>query len=214
MEIQIDQLRYSYPRKVTPVFDGFSFHANSGITLIKGFSGCGKSTLLRLIAGYLKPKKGVIKTTSRYKVGSSMFLAKEVGFVFQQMNLLPLASLRRNIALSALHSTNKETSAYIKRLGLDGLENKKPTELSGGQMQRGAIARALAKTPSILLLDGPTSGLDDLNTKVICETLKELLPKDAVCLIATHDSRLNFIADEILDFNRHLPLEKHLESLV
>jgi len=213
MEIQIDNLKFSYPKKSVPVFEDFSFQAKPGITLIKGFSGCGKSSLLRLIAGYLKPKKGNIITSSRYKVGSSLYLAKEVGFVFQQMNLLPLASLKRNIALSALHSTKKESATYIERLGLEGLENKKPTALSGGQMQRGSIARALAKSPSILLLDEPTSGLDDLNTKVICETLREFLRKDAVCLIATHDSRLTFIADEILDFNHHLPLEKHLESL-
>lgn len=214
MEISIEDLTYSYPGKKEPVFSEFTFQAKPGITLLKGFSGCGKSTLLRLVAGYLKPKKGKIETGSRHRVGSSKYLIEEVGFVFQQMNLLPLATLKRNISLSALGNKNKATKVWLERLGLADLAGKTPNKLSGGQMQRGAIARAMAKNPSILLLDEPTSGLDDLNTKVICEALKEHLGKEAVCLIATHDSRLNDIADEILDFNHHLPLEEHLESLV
>lgn len=214
MEISISDLTYRYPRKKEAVFEDFNFSAKPGITLFKGFSGCGKSTLLRLIAGYLKPKKGKVTTSSKHKVGSSTFLIEEVGFVFQQMNLLPLASLKRNIALSGLDKSTGEVDQWLERFGLKELAKKSPKELSGGQMQRGAIARAMAKSPSILLLDEPTSGLDDLNTKVICEALKEHLDKDAVCLIATHDSRLNDVANEILDFNHHLPLEKHLESLV
>lgn len=214
MEIEITELTFKYPGKKEPVFSDFSFSAKPGITLLKGFSGCGKSTLLRLIAGYLKPKKGKVQTTSKHKVGSSRFLIEEVGFVFQQMNLLPLASLQRNIELSGLKQSHQEINLWLERLGLSELGNKSPNKLSGGQMQRGAIARALAKIPQILLLDEPTSGLDDLNTKVIIEVLKEHLPKEAVCLIATHDSRLNLIADEILDFNHYLPLEEHLESLV
>lgn len=214
MEIKITDLTYRYPRKKTPIFQDFSFSAEPGITLIKGFSGCGKSTLLRLIAGYLKPQQGKISTSSPHRVGSSSYLIEEIGYVFQQMNLLPLATLRRNIRLSELGKNSSEVDIWLKRLGLEDLAKKKPNTLSGGQLQRGAIARAIAKRPSILLLDEPTSGLDDLNTKVICEALKEHLPADTACLIATHDSRLNPIANEILDFNHLLPLEEHLESLV
>lgn len=101
----------------------------------------------------------------------------------------------------------------MKLFGLEQIANHRPCDLSGGQIQRGAIARALAKGPSIVLLDEPTSGLDDLNTTIISNALTDLLPESSVCLIATHDQRLHDIADEILDFNKYLPLEEHLQSL-
>ena len=87
--------------------------------------------------------------------------------------------------------------------------------MSGGQQQRATIARALIKNPSTLLLDEPTSGLDDLNTQVIAQVLREYISgENRVAIICTHDQRLDTIADEILDFNRFLPLERHLEALV
>ena len=101
MEIDLQQISFSYPGSKTPVFDELNMKLRPGITLAKGFSGCGKSTLLRLIAGLLKSDRGSISTTSEYPVGSSSYLRYEVGFVFQQLNLLPLASVERNVQLSA-----------------------------------------------------------------------------------------------------------------
>ena len=215
MKISIQNLTYQYPNGQKPIFEDFDFQAQSGITLIKGFSGCGKSTLLRIIASLIPTAKGTITTQSEHKFGSSAFLREEVGFVFQQLNLLPLASVRRNILL-ALELANKPATLadqWIKALGLLELQHKKPTQLSGGQQQRAAIARALAKQPSILLLDEPTSGLDHLNTKIISKALSTQLDKSTVCLIATHDNRLDPIADEILDFNSFLPVEEHLQEM-
>ncbi|WP_018969762.1 ATP-binding cassette domain-containing protein [Rubritalea marina] len=216
MQVSVNNLSYRYPHAAAPVFDGFDFNADAGITLIKGFSGCGKSTLLRIIASLIPVPKGTVVTTSPHGFGSSTFLREEVGFVFQQLNLLPLASVRRNILL-ALELANKPSALadeWIQALGLEKLQHKKPTKLSGGQQQRAAIARALAKQPSILLLDEPTSGLDHLNTQIITQALTNKLPKSTVCLIATHDNRLDPIADEILDFNSFLPVEEHLQEMV
>lgn len=215
MKIELHELGYSYPGGKVPVFDGLNLSFSPGVSLVKGFSGCGKSTLLRLIAGLLKPSAGQLITESTHAVGSSAYLRKEVGFVFQQLNLLPLASIGRNIQLAvemAGGDTN-DAGEWIEMLGLKDYTAAKPTQLSGGQQQRAAIARALAKAPSILLLDEPTSGLDDLNAAVISTAVRKSLKDGAVCLIATHDQRLEPIADEILDFNSFLPVEEHLQAL-
>lgn len=216
MRIEIKTLRYAYPRAKTPVFNGLDLVLEPGITLAKGFSGCGKSTLLRLVAGLIKPDSGRIVATSPHRVGSPAFLRYEIGFVFQQLNLLPLASVRRNIHLAVEMAGRdaSEVDEWIDLLGLTKYADQKPMKLSGGQQQRASIARALAKRPPILLLDEPTSGLDDLNTMVISKAIRSALAPDSVCLIATHDKRLDPIADEILDFNTFLPVEEHLQALV
>lgn len=216
MRVELKSLQYRYPGAKTPVFDSLDLVLEPGVTLAKGFSGCGKSTLLRLIAGLIKPCGGTISTDSSHRVGSPGFLRYEIGFVFQQLNLLPLASVERNISL-AVEMAGRDGSDiqyWIDLLGLSKYAKSKPTRLSGGQQQRASIARALAKRPPILLLDEPTSGLDDLNAMVISKAIRSALAPGSVCLIATHDKRLDPIADEILDFNTFLPVEEHLQALV
>jgi len=215
MNIEVQAISYRYPGSKQPVFEDLSLKFKPGIILAKGFSGCGKSTLLRLVAGLLSPAKGKIISDSPYPVGSPRFLRMEVGFVFQQLNLLPLATVERNVMLSVEMAGGKAEAAehWIELLGLKKFAKSKPTHLSGGQQQRASIARAAAKNPSILLLDEPTSGLDDLNTQVISNAIRKGLSPGAVCIIATHDLRLDGIADEIIDFNTFLPVEEHLQAL-
>jgi ABC-type lipoprotein export system ATPase subunit len=215
MTINLKDIRYSYPGSTAQVFTGLNLELKPGITLAKGFSGCGKSTLLRLVAGLISPTGGAILTDSPHKVGSPRFLRYEIGFVFQQLNLLPLASVERNVRLAVEMAGGDvdEVKDWLELLGLAKYAKSKPSKLSGGQQQRASIARALAKKPSILLLDEPTSGLDDLNTQVIAKAIKNTLAPGSVCLIATHDRRLDPIADEILDFNTFLPVEEHLQAL-
>lgn len=216
MRIELKSLRYRYPGTPLPVFDALDLVLRPGVTLAKGFSGCGKSTLLRLVAGLIQPCAGCITTDSPHRVGSPGFLRYEIGFVFQQLNLLPLASVERNIRL-AVEMAGRDASDiqhWIDLLGLAKYAKSRPTQLSGGQQQRASIARALAKRPPILLLDEPTSGLDDLNATVISKAIRSALAPGSVCLIATHDKRLDPIADEILDFNTFLPVEEHLQALV
>lgn len=214
-------ISYRYSRKGDWVLDDFSHSFQPGIHLIKGYSGCGKSTLLRIMGGYLKPHKGKINCGKKQKKPNKRFQRQELGFVFQQLNLLPLASLNRNLMIAAAlgGASGKEAKQraqhYIQKLGLEGFEKRRPPSLSGGQQQRATIARALIKNPSTLLLDEPTSGLDDLNTKVISSVLRDYVSGgNSVAIICTHDQRLDTIADEILDFNKFLPMERHLEALV
>ena len=215
MKINLQSVSYRYPQAKLPVFEALDLQLKPGVTLAKGFSGCGKSTLLRLIAGLITPAAGRIVTDSPHPVGSPTYLRLEIGFVFQQLNLLPLASVERNIRLAVemAGGDSRNVQRWIDLLGLTKYAASKPARLSGGQQQRASIARALAKLPSILLLDEPTSGLDDLNTTVISQAIRHALAPGSVCLIATHDKRLDPIADEILDFNTFLPMEEHLQAL-
>ena len=210
---------FRYSRKTDWIINNFSHSFAPGITLIKGASGCGKSTLLRIIAGYLSPTQGQVRMPAGNPPTDRDFQRKELGFVFQQLNLLPLATVGRNLEMAgclaglAHQDTLERTQRWLALLGLREFENRRPNCLSGGQQQRAAIARALIKEPSVLLLDEPTSGLDDLNTQVISNTLRQFVTGPRVCIICTHDHRLDFIAHEVLDFNRFLPLEGHLVAL-
>lgn len=214
-----ENLFFRYSRKAEWVINDFSHQFAPGITLIKGSSGCGKSTLLRMLAGYLKCTGGRIVTPRGVLPSDRDFQRKELGFVFQQLNLLPLATVARNLQMAGSlaglphHETIERTQRWLALLGLRQFADRRPAFLSGGQQQRAAIARALIKEPSVLLLDEPTSGLDDLNTQVISNTLRQFVTGPRVCVICTHDHRLDYIADEVLDFNRFLPLEGHLVAL-
>jgi len=201
------------------IIERFSRSFAPGITLIKGASGCGKSTLLRLLAGYLAPCVGSICTPTDGTPAEPEFQRRHLGYVFQQLNLLPLATVSRNLALAASlaglshEQTMERASRWLRLLGMEAFSNRLPNSLSGGQQQRAALARALVKEPLLLLLDEPTSGLDDLNTRVISHALQQFVADGRICVICSHDLRLESLADEILDFNCFLPLERHLEAL-
>lgn len=143
----------------TTVLDRFTHSFAPGLTLVKGFSGCGKSTLLKLAAGYLKPASGTITVPGGDQPSSSAYQRERLGFVFQQLNLLPLASVRRNLslvgALAGLPSRtiDERNGKYLELLGLSEMHGRMPSSLSGGQQQRAAIARAMIKEPSVFLLD-------------------------------------------------------------
>lgn len=217
--LRCERIFFRYSRKTDWVINDFSHHFAPGITLIKGASGCGKSTLLRILAGYLNATQGRVETPLGSPPGEADFQRRELGFVFQQLNLLPLATVARNLEMAGSlaglphHDTLERTERWLNLLGLREFADRRPNCLSGGQQQRAAIARALIKEPTVLLLDEPTSGLDDLNTQVISNTLRQFVNGSRVCVICTHDHRLDFLAHEVLDFNRFLPLEGHLVAL-
>ncbi|MCI0534615.1 MAG: ATP-binding cassette domain-containing protein [Verrucomicrobiales bacterium] len=217
--LRCEGLSFRYRPDARWVIQDFTHAFAPGITLIRGASGCGKSTLLRLLAGYLAPVEGKVITPNGLSSTSPSYQRRDVGFVFQQLNLLPLASVRRNLELAGSLAglsralCHQRSQQWFERLGLVDFAQRKPDSLSGGQQQRAAIARALIKNPAVLLLDEPTSGLDDLNTQVIARTLGDYIVGPRICVICSHDSRLTALAHEVVDFNRFLPLEGHLVAL-
>jgi ABC-type lipoprotein export system ATPase subunit len=211
---------FRYGKREAWVIRDFDHQFRPGVAMIKGASGCGKSTLLRLLAGYLSPEQGTITLPNGGDPRNPGFQRQGLGFVFQHLNLLPLASLNRNLelagSLAGLTPAQVAESSrhWLQRLGLNAFAHRPPSSLSGGQQQRAALARALVRSPSILLLDEPTSGLDDWNARAILHILQEYITGPRLCVICSHDSRLDSLAHEILDFNRFLPVERHLVTLV
>jgi ABC-type lipoprotein export system ATPase subunit len=209
MKIHFNNVGYTYPGNKEPSISNFNLTLSSGVTLLKGYSGCGKSTVLRLLGGLICPQIGNILAAPLSPLGSKEFLRKDFAMVFQELNLLPLASVERNIALSCRIAgvPASNTKQWLERLGILELAKRRVDSLSGGQKQRVAIARAMAKSPRLLLLDEPTSGLDDDNTEIIIDSIRQFFStQDAICVVATHDQRLDSIAHEMVDFHRIISL--------
>lgn len=211
MKISCRALTYRYPGAEEKVLDGLDIEFPSRVTLLHGYSGCGKSTLLRLAAGFLRPTRGAIEVEGLLAPGSREFFRRELSFVFQDLNLLPLATVERNLRLSSqiAGSPVELIRKWLEILGLWELRHRPVERLSGGQRQRVAVARALAKQPKVLLLDEPTSGLDLDNANIIKTAVREFAAGgNNICVVATHDQRLDEIADELVDFHTFLSLAK------
>ena len=184
-------------------------HALKGITVnfrrnefvaVLGQSGCGKTTLLNIVGGLDRYTSGdlIIEgiSTKDYKDGDwDTYRNHSIGFVFQSYNLIPHQNILKNVELAlTIGGVNKEERKEraikaLEKVGLGGLEKKKPNQLSGGQMQRVAIARALINEPEILLADEPTGALDSETSLQIMDLLKEVA-KDCLVIMVTHNPEL------------------------
>jgi ABC-type lipoprotein export system ATPase subunit len=207
-------LRFRYAPAGPWVLHDFSHVFGPGFTLLNGYSGCGKTTLLHLLAGFLEPEMGEVLGPGEQNVASARFRRSALGFMGQKLNLLPGATVRRNIHMSARIAGMRsedyahEEAYWIARLGLRGLEQRDVLLLSGGQQQRAALARALIRRPQVLILDEPTSALDDTNTATIVSALLDYFREhQCVAVIATHDQRLKDLPHALIDFNQYLPVD-------
>jgi NitT/TauT family transport system ATP-binding protein len=174
----------------------------SEFVCIIGPSGCGKSTLLRVVAGLIKPTEGQVLWKGQPVTGPSA----RIGMVFQQGNLLPWRSVRENISLpfdvqnSKTAEAENLTTDLIQRVGLIGFEDELPHNLSGGMVQRTAIARVLAQNPELLLLDEPFGQLDAITRESMGNILLQLWEQDKrTVLMVTHDvEEAALLADRIV----------------
>jgi iron(III) transport system ATP-binding protein len=167
------------------------------IASLLGPSGCGKTTLLRAIAGLLQPSAGTIRLGTQLVGLSSVVLPahkRQTGYVPQQGALFPHLNVARNIAFGLDKKTfSKEaisaiTQEMLSLIGMSGYENQMPTELSGGQQTRVALARALAVKPKMILLDEPFSALDaELRNELRTDVVALLRAQGTTAILVTHD---------------------------
>lgn len=189
-----------------------SMESKSGIIGFLGSSGSGKSMTLKCIAGLEKPSKGKIVINNKVLFDSEEKINiktrdRRVGFLFQNYALFPHMTIKDNIEIGLDKISKVEKSKlsynYIKKFGLEGLENRYPWQLSGGQQQRVALARALITSPDILLLDEPFSALDNhLRASMERELVDILKDYKGTVVFVTHDIAEAYrICDKIIVFD-------------
>jgi putative ABC transport system ATP-binding protein len=180
--------------------DGVDLAVERGeFVAITGSSGSGKSTLLHLLGGITRPTSGSVRLegVDLATLGDEALAVvrrRRIGFVFQRYNLLPELSLVENVALPLVLDGMRNAAAEerardaLARVGMDHRAGHRPDALSGGEQQRGAIARALVAGPAIVLADEPTGALDSVNSRRVIELFRELVEREAqTVVLVTHD---------------------------
>ena len=197
--------------KKLKVIKNLSYNFSKGkIYSLMGPSGSGKSTLLNLISLIDKPSNGSIKFNNQEinyaeKEANDKFRAKKIGIVYQQNNLLPDFTSLENIYLASLSINNNKNLAIfkakqlLKKIGLSNRADHYPSQLSGGEAQRIAIARAIINDPEIILADEPTGSLDIKTAKIIFKLLKDQKRSDRLIIFATHNRFFAKKADYLLE---------------
>lgn len=191
--------------------DDVSVHLRAGrLIAIVGPSGSGKSTMLNVLGGMDAPDAGHAELNGRVFTGTGArrlteFRREHVGFVFQFYNLLPQLTARENVELARrLPSRNRvderTSMELLDRVGLGGRADHFPQQLSGGQMQRVSIARALAKSPDLLLCDEPTGALDSASGIEVMSLLADIAREgEAVVAVVTHDPTIRDLAEHVIE---------------
>jgi putative ABC transport system ATP-binding protein len=192
------------------VLHGIDFDVPAGeLTMLVGPSGCGKTTLISIIAGILTPTSGEVEIcgsllTRMSDAAKVAFRRSNVGFIFQQYNLLPTLTAAENAAIPLvaagipLARAAGTAAAILDRIGMGAHLGKLPNQLSGGQQQRVAIARALVHAPRLIVCDEPTAALDAEAGQTVLEILKDAaLAPDRAVIVLTHDTRIYSFADRI-----------------
>lgn len=195
---------------VRPI-NGFDLDvAAKSLAILLGPSGCGKTTLLSCIGGILKPTSGRIlfddiDVTALDARSLARYRRCSVGIIFQAFNLVPSLNAAENVMVpmraAGMGRREARTRAeeLLSRVGLADRMTHRPGDLSGGQQQRVAVARALALDPPLILADEPTAHLDFIQVEEVLRLIRELADDDRVVVVATHDSRMLPLADQVVE---------------
>ena len=208
--LEISDLSHSYDDEIFTITD-FSFTLKDGeITSIIGSSGIGKTTLLRIIAGLEEPSEGEVRINEKLVSSKNFILPPEkrnLGLVVEDRALFPHLSVKKNVMFGINYIEEKESLAreYLELFKVLDLEEKFPHEISAGQQQRVAFARALITNPDILLLDEPFAALDKkLKSELHVETKKIFKEKGLSVILVTHDEEeAEYFSDRIIEFQEN-----------
>ena len=205
--IDIRDVKLTYETKGgrLPVLDGVDMQVpEGGFVAVVGPSGCGKSTLTRLIAGLLEPNAGEVWLHGERVTGPK----SSVGMAFQNPVLLEWRSVLRNVTLPLelvaprMPKREKEERArqLLSLVGLEGFEDKRPSELSGGMRQRASLCRSIVHKPEVLILDEPFGALDAFTREDLWQTMQKVKSEEPFTgVMITHDLRESiFLADEVI----------------
>ncbi|MEH1164060.1 ABC transporter ATP-binding protein [Micromonospora sp. CPCC 205539] len=208
MSVAIEARNVVFSFGPTPALRGASIAADAGeIVAIMGASGSGKSTLLHCLAGILVPASGEVlfdgaRVDTMAEAQRSSLRRDRFGFVFQFGQLVPELTVAENVALPLLLGGVRRAEAlrkahgWFERLGLEGLEQRRSGELSGGQAQRVALARGLVAGPKVLFADEPTGALDSLTGEQVMDLLVTVAREQGTTVIlVTHEPRVAAYAD-------------------
>lgn len=203
--IKVENITKIYNETKVPVnaLNGVSFEIQEGeFTAIVGPSGCGKTTLLNILGGLDHPTNGSVEIantdiTNMKDKDLIDFRLKNIGFVFQAYNLIPVLTTLENVEfIMLLQKVDKKkrierSMNLLKEMGIADKANKRPSELSGGQQQRVAVARALASKPNFILADEPTANLDSVSTTNLLDMMAKMNKEENETFVfSTHDQRV------------------------
>ena len=211
--LQVIDVYKNYPQgdRLVEAIRGVSLSLSAGeVVAVVGPSGCGKSTLLHLCGAMDYPTRGEIRLEGKLISDlDDAYLTRirrdRVGFVFQFFNLLPTLTVNQNISLPLLLSGKSDVEARNlvaelgERVGLSLLMDRFPPQISGGEAQRAAIARAVVHKPALLIADEPTGNLDSENGIHVLNLMLELNKKSSTAiLLATHDEKVAAVAQRVI----------------
>lgn len=197
---------YHVGDQVVKALNEVSFKIEQGkLTIILGPSGSGKSTLLNILGGMDRPTRGTVKFNDQLvsKLNDhelTDYRRKVVGFVFQFYNLIPSLTALENVAIVAqLNNNDYQAEDYLSQVGLSERLNNFPNQMSGGEMQRVSIARALSKKPKLLLCDEPTGALDSKTSIKIMKILQDISKSSETAVVmVTHNPKFEQYADHVI----------------
>ena len=208
--LQIENVSRTYagPNGAVHALDGVTLAVEAGqFVAVQGPSGCGKTTLLLAAGGLLQPDAGSVRVAGEdpYALspdGRARFRAERIGFVFQQFHLVPYLSVLDNVMASLLslgaEDGQERAMGMIEHFGLADRARHVPSELSTGERQRTALARALLNRPKLLLADEPTGNLDGANAEVVLGHLADFAGAGGAVLLVSHDDNAAARADRIV----------------
>lgn len=197
---------YQIGEQEVKALDHVSFTIEKGqFTIILGPSGSGKSTILNILGGMDRATSGSFRLEGREMTSLSNYELSDyrrniVGFVFQFYNLIPSLTALENVAIGAqLTNQQKRAEDFLQKVGLAHRKNNFPSQMSGGEMQRVSIARALAKLPKLLLCDEPTGALDSATGEHIIELLSQCAREEnAAVVMVTHNEEFTKYAHKVI----------------